>query len=138
MSGPAAKYGLRTSAQTLGNGEISQALRKLGVARGSEEDEFDALGLGKYRSNRHWVARAIVNAFQEQAAERQDGLLRAVEFEHRDQQLRERGLTFAFEDLKELGSLAAAIPLLRALANTDPDDLIRRHAAWLLAEAPVD
>jgi hypothetical protein len=39
-----------------GSGAISQALRILGVKRADAFDEFDALGLGKYRSNHEWLA----------------------------------------------------------------------------------
>ena len=39
-------------------GAINQAVRFIGVKRGSVRDEFDALGLGKHRSNDSWLARA--------------------------------------------------------------------------------
>lgn len=34
---------------------ISDALRFLGVKKGSHDDEFDAVGLGRYRSNPHFL-----------------------------------------------------------------------------------
>jgi hypothetical protein len=34
---------------------INQAARALGVTRGEKSDEFDTLGLGKYRSNNDWL-----------------------------------------------------------------------------------
>lgn len=36
---------------------ISQALRALGVRRGSHLDEFDAAGLGRHRRTEDWLAR---------------------------------------------------------------------------------
>jgi hypothetical protein len=38
------------------DGAINQALRLIGVARGSIKDEFDALGLGRHRSNDSWLS----------------------------------------------------------------------------------
>jgi hypothetical protein len=35
---------------------ISLALRRIGVVAGAGEDEFDALGLGRHRSNEAWAA----------------------------------------------------------------------------------
>jgi hypothetical protein len=35
---------------------INQALRLIGVKRGREQDEFDALGLGRHRSNDSWLS----------------------------------------------------------------------------------
>jgi hypothetical protein len=37
-------------------GAINQAVRHLGVDRGAVRDEFDALGLGRHRSNDRWLA----------------------------------------------------------------------------------
>lgn len=39
----------------LEKGKINQALKILGVLRTPEIDEFDVVGLGKYRTNDHWV-----------------------------------------------------------------------------------
>lgn len=36
---------------------ISQALRALGVRRGTHFDEFDAVGLGRYRDTEDWLVR---------------------------------------------------------------------------------
>jgi hypothetical protein len=35
---------------------INQTVRRIGVERGSVRDEFDALGLGRHRSNESWLA----------------------------------------------------------------------------------
>lgn len=35
---------------------INRCLRQIGVSRGSALDEFDALGLGRHRSNEDWIA----------------------------------------------------------------------------------
>jgi hypothetical protein len=37
-------------------GAINRAVRHLGVERGAERDEFDALGLGHHRSNESWLS----------------------------------------------------------------------------------
>jgi hypothetical protein len=37
-------------------GAINRAVRHLGVERGDARDEFDALGLGRHRSNEAWLA----------------------------------------------------------------------------------
>lgn len=37
------------------NSPISRALRHIGVKAATGEDEFDAIGLGRYRSNEAWV-----------------------------------------------------------------------------------
>jgi len=34
---------------------ISQALRRLGVAKGDHQDEFDAVGLGRHRDTEDWL-----------------------------------------------------------------------------------
>lgn len=39
-------------------GAINRAVRHLGVERGSVRDEFDALGLGRNRSNKEWLDEA--------------------------------------------------------------------------------
>jgi hypothetical protein len=44
----------------LESGAINQALRYLGVTRGTSVDEFAALQLGKCRSNHAWLAEARV------------------------------------------------------------------------------
>jgi hypothetical protein len=36
-------------------GAINRAFRHLGVARGSEIDEFEAVGIGRFRSNEDWI-----------------------------------------------------------------------------------
>jgi hypothetical protein len=41
------------------DGAINRAVRLLGVNRGSVRDEFDALGLGRHRSNGSWLAEAM-------------------------------------------------------------------------------
>ncbi len=38
---------------------LNRILRLLGVARGQAIDEFDALGLGKHRSNEKWLAQEV-------------------------------------------------------------------------------
>lgn len=38
-------------------GAINRILRLIGVDRASERDEFDALGLGRYRSNECWLSK---------------------------------------------------------------------------------
>lgn len=37
------------------DGAINRAVRHLGVDRGAVRDEFDALGLGRHRSNERWL-----------------------------------------------------------------------------------
>lgn len=37
---------------------ISRALRRIGVIAAAGEDEFDAIGLGRYRSNEAWAQQA--------------------------------------------------------------------------------
>lgn len=39
-------------------GAINRAVRHLGVERGDARDEFDALSLGRHRSNAEWLAEA--------------------------------------------------------------------------------
>jgi len=39
-------------------GAVNQAVRLLGVERGAVRDEFDALGLGRHRSNESWLSEA--------------------------------------------------------------------------------
>ncbi|HEV2799642.1 MAG TPA: hypothetical protein VGW12_04050 [Pyrinomonadaceae bacterium] len=36
-------------------GQINDVLRRMGVERGDDLDEFDALGLGRYRNNEDWI-----------------------------------------------------------------------------------
>lgn len=42
-----------------GCGAISLALNRMGVIVNEEHDEFDALGLGRFRSNEDWIAQCI-------------------------------------------------------------------------------
>jgi hypothetical protein len=37
------------------DGPINRTLRRLGVVHGNSHDEFDTLGLGRYRSNDQWL-----------------------------------------------------------------------------------
>jgi hypothetical protein len=39
--------------------EGDRAVRHLGVERGSARDEFDALGLGRHRSNESWLSEPL-------------------------------------------------------------------------------
>lgn len=41
------------------DGAINQAVRLIGVDRGSARDEFEALGLGRHRSNESWLSEAV-------------------------------------------------------------------------------
>jgi hypothetical protein len=36
-------------------GPINDVLRRMGVERGDHHDEFDAVGLGRYRDNEDWI-----------------------------------------------------------------------------------
>ena len=36
-------------------GPINDVLRRMGVERGENHDEFDAVGLGRYRDNEDWI-----------------------------------------------------------------------------------
>ena len=38
-------------------GPINGALRRMGVERGAALDEFDAVGLGRYRDNDDWIGQ---------------------------------------------------------------------------------
>jgi hypothetical protein len=40
------------------DGAINRAVRLVGVERGPVRDEFDALGLGRHRSNESWLSEA--------------------------------------------------------------------------------
>jgi hypothetical protein len=40
------------------DGAVNRTVRHLGVDRGAVSDEFDALGLGRHRSNEKWLAAA--------------------------------------------------------------------------------
>lgn len=44
-----------------GFGPINQALRKIGVKRVGECDEFDTVGLDKHRSNEEWVESVAID-----------------------------------------------------------------------------
>lgn len=44
---------------------ISRALRRLGVAQGNHHDEFDAVGLGRYRTTDDWLAPAVTRPDQD-------------------------------------------------------------------------
>ena|SRR5436190_8542052 len=41
------------------DGAVNRAVRLLGVERGTARDEFDALGLGRHRSNEGWLSEAL-------------------------------------------------------------------------------
>jgi hypothetical protein len=51
------KDGSVTFGPVIGGDAINQALRLLGVDRGDARDEFDALGLGKYRHTAEWISK---------------------------------------------------------------------------------
>jgi hypothetical protein len=46
-------------ATTLSDEAINQALRRIGVVLTSTRDEFDAVGLGRYRSNDDWLKATV-------------------------------------------------------------------------------
>ncbi|MDB5292418.1 MAG: hypothetical protein JWL69_3659 [Phycisphaerales bacterium] len=48
--------GPRAKRSTLLDGAVNQCLRHLGVLRGDASDEFDAMGLGRHRSNESFIA----------------------------------------------------------------------------------
>lgn len=48
---------VRMPAEQAGKGPINRALRLMGVRAGRLQDEFDAVGLGKNRSNDDWLER---------------------------------------------------------------------------------
>jgi hypothetical protein len=45
----------RVEAAPLGGDAINQVLRRLGVTRGTQHDEFDAVGLGDHRRTEDWL-----------------------------------------------------------------------------------
>jgi hypothetical protein len=47
---------VKTSEEPLLEGAVNRAVRYLGVERGAVRDEFDALGLGRHRSNETWLS----------------------------------------------------------------------------------
>lgn len=51
------------------HGAVDQALRILGVERSGEYDEFDSVGLGRYRDTEKWAADAIVTESKERKGE---------------------------------------------------------------------
>lgn len=52
-----ARHGRVIFGPQLGAGSINAALLLLGVEKGTAHDEYDALGLGRHRSNEAWVER---------------------------------------------------------------------------------
>lgn len=50
-----AKEGRIAFGPTDGDGSINSALRLIGVKKGLARDEFDAVGLDKFRSNEDWL-----------------------------------------------------------------------------------
>jgi hypothetical protein len=50
-----AQLGEITFGPQAGPGSINQMLPLLGVRRKEDRDEFDAIGLGRFRDNEHWI-----------------------------------------------------------------------------------
>jgi hypothetical protein len=60
ISTPDLELGGRILHTALKDRAINRALRHLEVDRGFEEDEFDALGLGRYPSNEAWLTESVL------------------------------------------------------------------------------
>ncbi len=60
MSTPDLQLGGRILPTPLVDRAINRALRHLEVDSGFEEDEFDALGLGRYPSNEAWLTESVL------------------------------------------------------------------------------
>lgn len=113
---------------------IDQALRMLGVERSGECDEFDTVGLGKYRETEKWAACVVVDDFQRHSDGAITGLVEALHFEHSSKVLRELVREFAAGRLGTMGTAAKeAIPVLVQTARTDDDYGVRLSATCALA-----
>ena len=113
-----------TNQQAMPPCSVNSALRLLGVKATGTLDEFDAVGLGRYRKTDTWAAAAILNGIVEQANNRAEGLLQGLAYPgHPGVRLLAAG------ELSTLGERAAAvIPHFVELAKSDPDYGVRLRA----------
>lgn len=113
------------------NIEIDEALRLLGVQKEAGRDEFDTVGLGRYRSNAAWAAAAIMDALLQEKGDPVDILTRALTYSA-CASVRERVRAQAAKLLGERGAERSVCALLEA-ALKDEDYGVRLEATLALA-----
>lgn len=109
---------------------INRALELLGVSAADGMDEFDTVGLGRYRKTGRWAAAATIDDVLRRREDPEPALLELVVDARTPQMVRER----AASALADLGPpQATAFAALADLAETDDNSSVRHSAARALA-----
>lgn len=118
------------------NVDVNEALRRLGVVAQPGQDEWDTVGLGRFRKTATWAAQAI----RERRKRRPDPLpelLAALRYTCADPDQQQKVRAGAAHDLGDLG-LHNAIPELVAAVETRGEYGLRIAAASALARIGGD
>jgi HEAT repeat protein len=114
------------------NVDVNAALRHLGVEKSGGQDEWDSVGLGKFRRTETWAAEAI-RAGRKSSDTPLETLLEALRYTSPNQKQQEKVRAAAATNLGELGD-EAAIPHLVAAVKASGEEGLRIAAAAALAE----
>jgi HEAT repeat protein len=114
------------------NVEVNTALRRLGVTRTGGQDEWDCVGLGRFRRTETWAAEAI-RANWKLGDKPLEKLLEALRYTSQNEKQQEKVRAAAAKDLGELGD-EAAIPHLVDAVKARDEQALRIAAAGALAE----
>lgn len=110
------------------NVAINVALKRLGVRSERGRDEFDTVGLGRYRKTEHWAAEALLDQLILDRGDELSALVAAMS--HAEDEVRRR----AAMRLCGWGAAADQVaPVLLDVARTDGDYGVRLEATCTLA-----
>ena len=112
--------------------DVNTALRLLGVRKTGGEDEWDSVGLGRYRRTETWAAQAI-RANRDLGDDALAALTNALGYTSTNKDLQEKVRAAAAIDLGDLGD-EAPIPLLVAAVEAGGEQGLRIEAAEALAK----
>lgn len=112
--------------------DVNTALHLLGVQKTDGDDEWDRVGLGRYRRTETWAAEAI-RANRKLADDPLEALLTALRYTSPNRKQQEKVRSGAARDLGELGDEAAIPDLVEAIKTKDEEGL-RIGAAAALAK----
>jgi len=116
----------------LDGGDIDEALRLLGVEAEAGKDEFDTVGLGRFRKSETWAAAAVIDEIVRGFDDPIPALIEALRYEGTFA-IQERVRSHAAGALAERGTAAeAAIPALVQTIKTDPEYGVRLSSASAL------
>ena len=112
--------------------DVNTALSRLGVKKTDGRDEWDSVGLGRFRRTETWAAEAV-RAGRKLGERPLETLLEALGYTAPNRQQQEKVRAGAAQDLGALGD-EAAIPHLVAAVEAREEFMVRIAAAAALAD----